>query len=179
MDFLAKWLQGNPTAVVLMFFFTVFGGLATLIGFFVGFKKLYRIYLSRQVSLPRWVLILAGIGFCVLMLIRLSPEGETQVDLTPVHDKTFGVQRVILDGKLFAHCTFNRTEMIFRGKEPYSMVSCAFNDCKWTLTDNAALTLSNFTAMYASDATRPVVEATIQNIRMGVHPKPTIPIEIK
>lgn len=96
-------------------------------------------------------------------------EVRQRMTLTEIHDKEFGRERVVLDGKHFMHCKFNGSTMEFGATAPVGMVRCEFANVKWVFTGAASLTTNFMTGLYrgAGEGGRELVEDTFAKIRKG------------
>lgn len=72
---------------------------------------------------------------------------------------------VILDGKHFTNCSFDGTELVFRGKISFSLSNNNFRAIRVTFKDDAALTIEAIIAMYADESFRPIIEHTFDDIK--------------
>lgn len=173
---LTKWLQSNPIVVLTMFLISFTSGVA---GIVLGWKQLYQDYLSKTIEVPIWLVILALLLLPGLRIAYRSLIGRrTTKELLKVEGKKFGVQQIVLDGKLFERCEFHGTEVVFEGSNVFSLVQCAFHAPRFSFTKYAAMTLAALTKMYTDDALRPLIDQTIENIRAGTHPQavpPSVP----
>jgi len=101
--------------------------------------------------------------------IDTMKEVRQQMTLTEIHDKEFGRERVLLDGKHFMGCKFNGSTMEFGATAPVGMIRCGFTDVKWEFTGAASLTINFMTGLYrgAGEGGRELVENTFASIRKG------------
>jgi hypothetical protein len=90
-----------------------------------------------------------------------------------IEDKTFEDQQVRLDGNEYIKCIFKHCELQFGAMEPVTMVECSFDQCSWSFTGAAALTVKFMTALYhgAGEGGRKLIEQTFEDIRRGHQPQ--------
>jgi hypothetical protein len=62
-------------------------------------------------------------------------------DLVTVYNKNSGVERIILDGKEFVYCKFDRSELVFLGEKGFSMIRSKADNVRVSFEENAGLTL--------------------------------------
>ncbi len=169
----SKWLQSNPTLVMLMFLVSLTSG---VIGIALGWEQFYEDYLSKSVEIPIWLLLLAALLTPLLVgFYRSVNFGTTGKELIPVEGKQFGVERLVLDGKSFERCEFHGTEVIFEGANGFSLVRCNFHAPRIVFAKYAATTIGVLTTMYQDQAFRSLIDRTIENIRAGKHPEAILP----
>jgi len=169
---LMLWLQSNPLAVLIMFVIALLSGIITII---LGWKKFFGDYLSKEVIIPVWLLILLSIVGCILVIQFAGRRSTDMVvkELESIEGKSFGVQQIVVDGKKFERCYFNGTELIIDGKAGFALINCEFSNTKFTFGRFASNALNALTMMYQDPSFRPLVEKTIENIRAGKHPQST------
>ena len=169
MSALTAWLQSNPLIIVAMFVVSLLSG---IIGIALGWKSFYADYLSKVITIPVWLIIVIVL---FSMAIKFGSTNKNDFKVTNeqvvVEDKRFGVQQIIADGKRFRRCEFSGTEIIINGKDTFSFEHCNFTAPRFTLRDNAALTVAILTKMYGDQSFRPLIDATIANIKSGNMPE--------
>ena len=168
----SNWLQTNPWIIVAMFFVSSLSGIA---GLLLGWDQLYKDYLSKTIEIPVWLLFLCLLLFPGMRAIYKSFNRSWKKDLEKIEGKKFGVQRVVIDGREFERCEFHGTEILFEGSKVFSLSRCSFFSPKFSVGKHAALTLEAFTTMYTDPAFRPVIDATIENIRANKRPQTVEP----
>lgn len=176
---LSEWLSSNPIIVLIMFLITIFGG---VMGIILGWKQFYRDYLSKNLTIPVWLLLICFIFISILFLIfsNKNIEQEKIKELELVQGKTFGIQQVVLDGKRFERCSFDGTEMVFNADNGFSFNSNNMkSNIRITFNKSAALTLRALTALYSDKAFQPFVESTFKTIKEGKLVESTQPNAIK
>lgn len=89
-----------------------------------------------------------------------------------VEGKTFVDEQVRVDGNEYVKCIFRRCELQFGAMEAVSMVDCTFDECSWSFTGAAALTVQFMTALYhgMGEGGKQLIDKTFENIRRGHHP---------
>ena len=174
---LSRWLQTNPIVNLLMFLVTLISSVA---GIVLGWNQLYQDYLSKTVEIPIWLLLLGLLLLPVLLAgyraLYGRPLGK---ELLSIEGKQFGVEQVILDGTRFVRCDFHGTEIIYEGQDVFSLERCEFNAPRFAFSKYAANTIFVLTKMYADPAFRPIIESTLENIRVGKTPQAVPPSSLK
>jgi 4-amino-4-deoxy-L-arabinose transferase-like glycosyltransferase len=164
---LTKQLQEHPIIVLAMFFLSLLSALVTLI---LGWQDLYADYLSKSLELPVWlVFLLAILGFVGWVLVRPSEVGKGP--LKRIQGETYGVQRVVLDGKEFRQCRFSASELVIEGKAGFSLAHNEFESPRFTFSGPANTTIVILTEMYKDPAFRSLVDGALENIKAGVIPQ--------
>lgn len=170
---LARWLQTNPIVILLMFLVTLMSSVA---GIVLGWNQLYQDYLSKTVEIPVWLLLLGLVLLPVLLAGYRALYGrQLGKELLPIEGKQFGVEQVTLDGSRFVRCEFHGTEVIYEGQGAFSLERCEFHAPRFAFSKYAANTISMLTSMYADPAFRPLIETTLENIRIGKAPQAVPP----
>jgi hypothetical protein len=85
-------------------------------------------------------------------------------------NRKFKSTHVHLDGNEYHNCEFQKCEIAFAGTEVVGLSDCHFEECTWVFLGAADKTIGFLTALYTQPAFRPLVEATLHNIRTGNHP---------
>lgn len=167
---LVAWLQSNPLAVLGMFVVSLVSGVMSII---VGWKSFYSDYLSKNVTIPVWLLLALFLAACLMAVNYSARKSKPKLDkeLVSVEGKRFGVQQIEVDGKSFVRCEFSGTELIVNGKEGFGFDHCDFKQPRFTFGEHAGMTLSILTKMYADPAFRPLISSTMENIKSGTMPQ--------
>lgn len=169
---LSQWLQTNPFIVVAMFIVSTLSGIA---GLLLGWKQLYQDYLSKSIEIPVWLLLLCFLLLPGVVAVYRSMLRSPKKDLQKVEGKRFGVQQVVVDGRAFERCEFHGTEVVFQGTKNFSLTNCVFVSPRFSFDKHAALTVSALTGLYTDSSFRPLIEATIDNIRKNQMPQAVAP----
>jgi hypothetical protein len=113
-----------------------------------------------NITVPFWL-------FCVLVasIPTFFAVKHYSDKIKNIANTSFGVERVILDGKHFANCIFNGSELVFKGEKPFSFSKNELSRVRIKFESNAALTTEALSAMYADNGFRPIIEATLDNIK--------------
>jgi len=143
-DHKVEWIIGLPCAFV-----------PGLLGYLI--KKTVNI---PNITIPFWLL-------CVLIALiptyfAVKSYSSKTIDIA---NKSYGVERVIIDGKHFSNCTFDGTELVFTGKRTFGLSHNKFTAIRFKVEGDAALALNAMIAMYADEAFRPFIEVTFDNIK--------------
>lgn len=163
-------LQNNPAIIIVMFIFSILSAVITVI---LGWNQFYNDYLSKTINTPVWLVILLFLLTCALFSFRREPIKAPEIkELKNIEGKDFGVQRIPLDGHHFKRCTFTGSELIFSGRQPFSLSSNSLTDIKFTFSDEASNTITSLTKMYKDQAFRPLIDQTLENIKSGTTPAP-------
>lgn len=153
-----------------MFLLTIAAG---VMGIMLGWNQFYNDFLSKTFSLPIWAALLIFLAFFMATIFLKSSKKPSEAneprELKIIEGKEFGVQRINLDGYHFKRCSFNGSELLFSGRCTFGLSHNTITDSRFTLTDEASITLSVLTELYQDEGFRPVIESTISNIRTGSH----------
>lgn len=140
-------------------------------GIILGWNQFYNDYLSKKFSVPIWLALLIIIAILIAVSFRRSSNKPTKLtELKIIEGKEFGVQRINLDGFHFKRCTFTRSELIFSGRQSFSLSGNTLSDFSLTFENEAASTLSLLTTLYKDEGFRPFVQKAILNIQSGKLP---------
>lgn len=175
MHYLVEQLQNNALFIMIMFLITIISGLFTII---LGWKKIYSDFLSKKITLQVWQVIF--VFFTIYLITVLMPrKGNNPKNIEEIHSATFGIQRVVVDGRSFSDCSFNGTELVFRGEGSVAFHHCHFEDPKFTLDGPAATTMKILQGLYKEPSFRIYVENTLKLIMEGKEvPQATQPYKI-
>jgi len=112
-----------------------------------------------DIKIPFWL-------FCIFLCAPLAYYLylKSTKKARTITNKEYGVERVIVDGKNLVACTFDNTELVFRGKAITSMSHCKGNIARIAFEDNAILTAHYIGALYSDPATKIYAEAFINQI---------------
>lgn len=112
------------------------------------------------IPVPAWLL-----GFVVAVPVSAWVYRYYTEKPKNIVGKKYGVERVYVDGINFINCEFRGTELVFQGKTGYGMERCHFFGPHFTAEGPAANTLSQLGLLYQDESFRPIVEATIKQIK--------------
>lgn len=114
-----------------------------------------------DITIPFWLFCLF-IGLIAAYSVIHVYSAKTK----DVANKSYGVERVVIDGKHFVNCTFDGTELIFAGKRGFSLTRNHFKTPpRISFIGHAANTINQLIHMYSDESFRPIVEATFNNIK--------------
>ena len=91
--------------------------------------------------------------------------------LRTIKGESFGVQRILVDGKHFVNCKFRKTELVFRGEASSSLEGCIYENIVFTFGGPAAATMNTLKNLYSVPNFRPNIEKTFEAIRKGKFPE--------
>jgi len=169
MDNLIKFLQNNPIIILVTFIITALSGISVIIGIIFGWKRIRDDILLKKITVPVYAYLI--ILFLVVLAIIFWPAIEDRPKpLRTIEGESFGVQRIIVDGKRFVNCKFRKTELVFMG-EASSIEGCSFEKITFTFGGPAAATMKTLENLYAVPNFRPTIEKTFEAIREGKFPK--------
>jgi len=174
MNKLIEILQNNSIIILVMFIISLLGG---IMGIVLGWKKFYVDFLSKSITLPVYVYLI--ILFVVALAIIFFPAiKDRPKPLLTIKGESFGVQRILVDGKRFVNCKFRKTELVFRGEAGVDILNCDFIKVPVITFDGpAATTVYILKSMYAVPELRPFVENTFKAIKEGKLPEAVTPSE--
>lgn len=112
------------------------------------------------IPVPAWV-ILGVVGFPIGWWV-ISVRRKK---LKPIVGATFGIEKVVCDGRHFIDCNFNGTEIVFNGTNGFSMQNCGGHIARISFNGNAGIVLSQMITLYNDPFFRKNIEATLQGIR--------------
>jgi hypothetical protein len=171
MDSLIQLLQNNPLIILIMFIITFFSGAITII---LGWKKLYNDILSKKITLPiyAYLIILFFVFLAIIFwpIIKNQPKGYRTIE-----GESFGVQRVVLDGKRFINCSFDGTELVIKGEAGGEFNNNKLTNIRLTFDGPAAGTIFTLRALYSEPSFRPFIENAFEQIKSGDFKKATVP----
>lgn len=114
-----------------------------------------------DITIPFWLFCLI-IGLIPTYFAVKAYSNKTK----DIANKSYGVDRVVVDGKHFVNCTFDGTELVFKGEKGFSLTSNHFKTPpRISFDGNASLTVGELIAMYGDEGFRPIVDATFENIK--------------
>ncbi len=161
MDYLSELFQNNPLMVAIVSCVTLVSGGITVVSYW---RPFWRDVLSRKVPVYA-VLIFFSLA---VMAISLWPAvGRRPKGMRTIEGETFGIQRVIVDGKRFVNCTFNKTELVFRGEVGGGFEGCKLVVPQLTFDGPAARTVRILRTLYTVPQLQPLIENTFAGIRTG------------
>lgn len=158
MSKLTETLQKNPIIILIMFIISIIGGLITIL---LGWNQFYEDYLSKQISIPVWMVFIIMILGSILLTIKRDFIKKTK-GLETVEGQYFGIQQVYLDGKRFVNCKFDGSELIFKGEQGFSLEKNKFlSPPRFTFSHYAAETLTVIKALNKSPEFKEVIKITL------------------
>lgn len=161
---LSDFLTKNPTLVVVVFLLSLSSTVVTLV---LGAKDIYADYLSKSVSLPAWLLLLALVVLPIGWVIYGSRTKLRKVRPHElVADQKFGVESIDLGGRRFINCKFDGTELRVDGR-PFDFENCKFERHRFSFDGPAAQTIAILSGMYQDPPFQPMIEDMFIRIRKG------------
>jgi len=104
------------------------------------FKKI------KNIKIPIWTVPI--IIFLTYIIILASSSNFKSDELEVIAKKKFGTERVILDGKSFINCTFDRTDLIFNGEQLFSIEGCQLRNTRLVFDKYSNLTIQQLHILY-------------------------------
>ena len=114
-----------------------------------------------SITVPIW--IIGIVIFIIVYLFYLDYQSKS-TDLETIYNKNFGVERVILDGKKFVDCKFDRSELVYLGKKNFHLIRTTHVNTRLAFEDNAALTVAVMQKMYGDPGIRQYIVDFIEQI---------------
>ena len=149
-----------------MFIISILSGIMTII---FGWKRFRDDILLKKITVPIYAYLI--ILFLVALAIIFWPAIEDRPKrLRTIEGESFGVQRILVDGKRFVNCKFRKTELAFRGEASSSIEGCSFIQIGFAFDGPAATTMKILKSLYAEPNFRPFIENTFKAIREGYLP---------
>lgn len=150
-----------------MFIITALSAIMTII---FGWKRFRDDILLKKITVPVYAHLI--ILFFVALAIIFWPAVEDRPKpLRTIEGESFGVQRVLVDGKRFVNCKFSKTELVFRGEAGGSIEGCTFIKPGFTFDGPAATTIKILRSLYTVPALRPFIDNTFKAIKEGNLPE--------
>ncbi|PAU60833.1 hypothetical protein [Pseudomonas indica] len=160
MDKIAERLQRHPMVVLVMFVLSALSALMTIV---LGWDVFYESFLSKEMSFPVWLIILVVFFGAIIYVFSRGRFPLAPKQLETVEGKQFGVQQIEVDGKNFVNCTFDGSELVFRGLNGFSLQKNNFvTPPRITFQDYAGNTIWVMRALYKDPAFRTYVERTFE-----------------
>lgn len=151
---LTDQLQRNPLVVFFMFIIALLSGIITVV---LGWSDFYNDYLSKEIVIPLWMLLLLGLIAAVFLIIKPTKRNKPK-GLITVEGEKFGVQQIVVDGKRFVNCEFDGTELVFKGEQAFSLEGNRFiSPPRIAFTEHAGDTVAVLKAFYNTSEFRPYV----------------------
>lgn len=129
---------------------------AVIIAFISWMKKF------PPIKVPLWVIVI----FVSIPLIFFSIITFQGNEIVPVVDQKFESQRIILDGKKFIRCEFDRCVLVFNGRKNFGMEHCDFIAPKFEFGDYATITTFQIKKMLGDKTFAPMIKDLV-----GISPK--------
>jgi len=120
-----------------------------------------RLSLLSSVRVPIWVI---AIFLSFLVFLGYFEYQRRDPNLATVYNKNFGVERIIVDGKEFVDCKFDRSELVFLGTKSFSMIRSKGTNVRFSFEGNSALTITVMQKIYADPGMRRYIEEVIKRI---------------
>lgn len=89
-------------------------------------------------------------------------------------DQTFSGMTINLDGSTYVRCRFERCEIVISGLFPITLEEPSFEDCQWSFTGPASITIEFMQAMHRAGA-KDLIEKTCAGILSSGDSKPAGP----
>ena len=122
MNTLIELLQNSPIIILVMFIIALVSGIFTI---FSGWKKFRDDILLKKITVSVYTYLV--IFFLMALAVIFWPAiKDRPKPLRTIKGETFGVQRILVDGKRFVNCNFRKTELVYRGEAGVSLENCSF-----------------------------------------------------
>ena len=112
------------------------------------------------IPVPAWVVV-ATVGFPIGWWV----VNQRKKKLIPIVGATFGVEKVVCDGRHFIDCKFDGSELVFHGTNGFSMQNCGGHIAKISFGGSAGLVLGQLVALNQDAFFKKHIEATLQGIK--------------
>ena len=112
------------------------------------------------IPVPTWVVV-AVVGFPIGWWV----VNQRRKKLTPIVGATFGVEKVVCDGRHFIDCKFDGTELVFHGTNGFSMQNCGGHVARISFGGSAGLVMSQLVAFNQDLFFKKIIETTLQSIK--------------
>jgi hypothetical protein len=87
-------------------------------------------------------------------------------------NETFGPEPLLVDGRIFVSCRFNGTKLIYTGDADVSFFGCSMTNVSFDFSGAAGRTLKMLQTFYSFEASRPLVEGVMDQIRASARGTP-------
>lgn len=159
MNKLSESLQKHPVIVLVMFLLSSISALVTIA---LGWKEFYSSFLSKEINLPVWMIFLMILLGAITYIFR-GKRTPNLKEFETIEGKEFGVQPVEMDGKNFVNCTFDGSELVFRGTNGFNLQKNHFKTPpRISFQDYAATTMVVVKALHKDPSFRPYIEKTLE-----------------
>ena len=163
MKALIQFLQDSPLIILVMFIITALSGIITII---LGWNRFCDDILLKKITIPVYAYLI--IFFIAALVVIFGPTiKDRPKKLRTIKGESFGVQRIIVDGKHFVNCEFRKTELVFRGEAGVNLEGCSFINVGFTFDGPAQNTVKILMSLYAVPQLRPLIENTFKAIKEG------------
>ena len=112
-------------------------------------------------SVPLWVVAL----FVAIPIAIFSVPHFTNKSPKAIVDQDFTLQRVVLDGKKFIRCKFDRCSLVFKGKAPFGFEHCGFTMPEIVFEDAAGTVIYEIGIMSSDPTFASIIQNTMDNIK--------------
>ena len=109
----------------------------------------------KPIPVPSWVVVI----FIAFVLIWGAVSQLRYKKMIPIVDESFVTQRVVLDGKKFIRCNFDRCSLVFNGDANFGLENCNFTAPKLLFKCSAGITMMQISKM----SNDPTFSSIIQN----------------
>lgn len=131
----------------------------------------FSIFLNKKISITVSTIFIICIfilfSFLIIKYIFLEKRKVTySTELETIEGKSFGVERVYIDGKRFVNCTFDGSELVFEGKSAFALEKNHFKvPPRIAFEANAGITANVMTTLYNTAEFKIYIEQLFQNTR--------------
>ncbi len=137
---------------------------AGIIAIITGWQDFYTNYLSKPITIPIWLFLILIFLLIVIFVFRPQKKNYSMKGLETIEGENFGVQQVNVDGKRFVNCTFDGSELVFKGLEGFSLEGNTFRTPpKISFDQYAGTTLQVIKALYNSAEFTSYIASTLKN----------------
>ena len=130
--------------------------LASIVTYMIG-----KVARFGSITVPIWII---GIVIFIIGYFFYLDYKSKSADLETVYNKNFGVERVILDGKEFVDCKFDRSELVFLGKKSFRLIRTKQIDTRLSFEEHASLTVTVMKKIYGDPGIRQYIVEFIKKI---------------
>lgn len=130
--------------------------IATAIVFIISWLRKW-----PPIPVPLWVIAV----FIAFPLIWYVVSQNKYKKLTPVVDESFVTQRVVLDGKKFIRCNFDRCSLVFNGNANFGLEHCNFTAPRFIFEGNAGITMAQISKMSNDPTFAGIIETTMNEYK--------------
>jgi len=124
-----------------------------------------RIKKKPAFNIPGWIVAITLCYTVCLTIFVVKIFFFESNEVNTITNKSFGVEKVSLDGNDFVNCQFDGTELLYKGEHKFGLQNCHMNSIRLLFAGHAGNTVTTLKDLYKDPAFKPLVEIMFQNIK--------------